>query len=172
MNNNNVKFDVLVIDNFFKNPYEVRNFALQQMYSQASPGLRTCNLTEKINYTEQLQNIIRGFYRIIRIKQTVFHVMTSSDQQWIHTDIDAVERTHIGLSVIIYLNPDSYINSGTAFYRENPDASFNKIVDIGNIFNRLIIFDISICHKPNFCFGDNIQNGRLSMNILIECETI
>lgn len=167
-----MKFNVLVIDNFFENPYEVREFALQQQFSQASPGLRTRDMTKKCNYTEKLQNIINRFYKIIQIKQTVFHLMTSSDPQWIHTDLYAVRKTNIGLSAIIYLNPDSYINSGTAFYKKNSDDSFDKIVDIGNIFNRLIIFDISTFHKPNFCFGDNVTNGRLSMNILIECETI
>jgi hypothetical protein len=167
-----VKFSVLVIDNFFENPYEVRNCALQQEYSQASPGIRTCDITEKCNYTDKLQNIIKHFYKICRIKQTVFHVMTSCDLQWIHTDVSAISKTKIGLSAIIYLTPDPYINSGTALYKKNLDGSFDKIIDIGNIFNRMVIFDIFVFHKPTASFGDNITNGRLSMNILIECETI
>lgn len=175
MNKHNTIFNLLVIDNFFENPYDVREFALYKKFTQLEniPGLRTKNMNSVINYKNLLQSLICKFYKIIEIKQTVFHIMRSCDIQRIHTDSQNVDQTNICLSAIIYLNPDSTIDSGTSFYNKNKiTCEFEKILDVGNIFNRIIIFDTAIYHTPNSCFGNDIYNSRLTLNFLIECENI
>ena len=155
-----MSFKLIVIDNFFENPYSVREFALQQTFFQLGqniPGIRAKDINSNTYYNYKLQKILNRFYKNITIKHMFFHIMRSQDKQC--------------LSVIIYLKPDANIDSGTCFYNNINDL-FYKIMTVGNIFNRLIIFDSSVYHMPVNCFGDDIYNSRLTMNFLIECENI
>jgi hypothetical protein len=89
---------------------------------------------------------------------------------------------------IVYLTPDAPINCGTSFLRHKKyklrtseifskndwyDSSLNynephldktswEIVDsIGNIYNRLVIFDAQYIHAVTEYFGETINNSRL-----------
>ena len=89
---------------------------------------------------------------------------------------------------VIFLTPDAPIQSGTSFYRnkkskvyhnsqidwsvgENGNAfsketfldptPFEKQDSIGNVFNRLVIFDGGLIHSGNDYFGHNLETSRL-----------
>ena len=107
-----------------------------------------------------------------------FQFTTCRDRSWVHID------GHNNWAGVLYLTPDAPLSSGTAFYEfydgSNCVADINllnnknetdkysqdmtkwKLVDrIGNIFNRLILFNSNRFHMSMDYFGDKKENGRL-----------
>ena len=107
-----------------------------------------------------------------------FQYTLAGDRSWIHTD------KWNNWAGVIFLTPDAPLSAGTAFYRfydgstskEDSDLLKNKEVigrftqdltkwekvdQIGNIFNRLILFDSRNYHMSMDYFGDTKENGRL-----------
>ena len=85
---------------------------------------------------------------------------------------------------VVFLSPDAPLSAGTSFYRfmdgsrSQEDTNFTKnqelidrftqdftkweLVDrVGNIFNRLILFDAHNYHMSMDYFGDSKEYGRL-----------
>jgi hypothetical protein len=107
-----------------------------------------------------------------------FQYTTSRDRSWIHTD------GFNNWAGVLYMTPNAPLSSGTAFYKFK-DGTFcekdQKILDnktetdnfsqdltkwdqvdkIGNIFNRLILFDSKRFHMSMDYFGDLKENSRL-----------
>jgi hypothetical protein len=183
---------LFVVDDFYENPMEVREFALNQIYyaGEGAVGERTRvqflfeGLKEKFEEIMQLkiasytserhgwydEGVNGRFQCCIGGVPQVFH---NDDQQW---------------AGLIYLTPDAPPQSGTSFYRhkeskvyhhsqidwsvgENGNVYSNKTFldptpyerqdTIGNVFNRLVIFDGKLIHSGNDYFGHNRETGRL-----------
>jgi hypothetical protein len=66
------------------------------------------------------------------------------------------------LAGVIYLTPDPEPESGTLLKINN------KIVQIDNVFNRLVLYDASLVHRPERCFGNTINTARLTMTIFVD----
>ena len=113
-----------------------------------------------------------------KIYNGAFQYTTSRDRSWVHID------GYNNWAGIIFLTPDAPLSSGTGFYQfydgtSNEDEmiknnskhnidSFSqdttkwKLVDqVGNVFNRLILFNSKRYHMSMDYFGDSIENGRL-----------
>jgi len=107
-----------------------------------------------------------------------FQYTTAHDRSWIHTD------SWNNWAGVLYLTPDAPLSAGTAFYRfkngeyseedvkilntkEETDKSSQdltkwELVDrVGNVFNRLILFNSKRFHMSMDYFGNNKENGRL-----------
>jgi len=107
-----------------------------------------------------------------------FQYTTARDRSWIHTD------KWNNWAGVLFLTPDAPLSAGTAFYRfmdgtrsqedtielKNQDVIDRftqdltkwELVDrVGNIFNRLILFDAHNYHMSLDYFGDSKENGRL-----------
>lgn len=107
-----------------------------------------------------------------------FQYTTSRDRSWIHTD----KWNNWG--GVLFMTPNAPLTSGTAFYRfkdgatceEEGELLKNKeevdkcsqdltkweLVDrVGNLFNRLILFNANRYHMSMDYFGDTKENGRL-----------
>ena len=180
---------VIVIDNFYNNAMETRNFVLTQEFKVRGnyPGLRTVSFA-----TEELRNIIQKYIEPFGGKITdfplpsdngeryngAFQFTTSRDRSWVH--IDGFNNW----AGVLYLTPDAPLSSGTAFYRFMDGTSCEKdmklldnkkdtdnfsqdmtkweLVDtVGNVFNRLILFNSKRFHMSMNYFGDCKENGRL-----------
>jgi len=174
--------NLIVIDNFYKNPHKVRQFALEQKYTTTGnyPGTRTksfANLELKGiigKYIEPFGGEIVEFPLESESYNGSFQYTVSRDRSWIHTD------SFNNWGGILYLTPDAPLSSGTAFYRikngsmyEAPlqkdyTDSFSQdytkwdLVDqVGNVFNRLVLFNSHNYHMSMDYFGDTKENGRL-----------
>lgn len=112
----------IVIDDFYSNPIDVRNFALAQdfFYSTTNqfPGLRTKSfLNDTIK--EALESVIYPFAgRVVswhdddELSSTgAFQYTTEEHHSWLHTD-GAVQW-----AAVLYLTPNAPHSSGTGFYR-------------------------------------------------------
>jgi len=107
-----------------------------------------------------------------------FQYTTSRDRTWIHND------GWNNWAVVLYLTPKAPVNSGTGIFRfkdgtrndEEAEARGNKkildecsqdytkweLVDrVGNLFNRLVLFNSNQYHASLDYFGTNKENGRL-----------
>ena len=107
-----------------------------------------------------------------------FQYTTSRDRSWIH--IDGFNNW----AGVIYLTPDAPLRSGTAFYKLYDGTTCKKDMEIldnkkdidicsqdltkwaevdkvGNVFNRLILFNSNRFHMSMDYFGDTKENGRL-----------
>lgn len=183
---------LIVIDNFYRNPHETREYILQQPFFVTGnfPGKRTISYA-----TEQIKQIIGDYIRPFGGEITRFHlpneensdqecyngsfqITTSRDKSWVHTD--SVDNW----AGVLYLTPDSPLTAGTAFYEFkdntrckrdqdildnkkdtdnfNQDMTKWKLVDrVGNVFNRLILFDSTRFHMSMDYFGSSLEDGRL-----------
>jgi len=190
---------LIIIDNFYNNPMETRNYILTQDFSVVGnfPGKRTISYA-----TEELKNIIQTYVepfggKIIdfpcpttnkkNIYNGSFQYATSRDRSWIHTD------KWNNWAGVLYMTPDAPLSSGTAFYRFKDGATCEEegkmlnnqsevdrfsqdltkweLVDtVGNVFNRLILFNAHRYHMSLDYFGDTIENSRLFQTFFFSTE--
>ena len=88
------------------------------------------------------------------------HLRLSSDQQkdWVHTDKSKY-------SFLTYLSETNY-KSGTVLYDKIND-DFYPHTEINFKQNRALLFKASEYHCSKFNHGDNINNGRLTLNAFL-----
>ena len=107
-----------------------------------------------------------------------FQYTTSRERSWIHAD------GWNNWAGVLYLTPDAPLSAGTAFYRfkngeySEEDAALLNTEDqtdkcsqdltkweqvdrVGNVFNRLILFNSKRFHMSMDYFGDTKENSRL-----------
>ena len=191
--NRNPSCGLIVIDNFYNNPYDVREFILTQDFTVKGnyPGKRTISFaTEQLK--EQIQKYVLPFSGKITefpipkedksdasgIYNGSFQYTTSRDRSWVHID------GYNNWAGVLYLTPDAPLSSGTSFYKfydgtsctrdmeilENKKeidmysqdlTKWNKVDQVGNVFNRLILFNSNRFHMSMDYFGNCKENGRL-----------
>ena len=170
----------ICIDNFYNDPDEVRRVALNAEYSTEGnyPGIRT-----KPMMTDSMEQIIKD---AINLNQEYnfgkqycgsFQYTTAFDRSWIHAD-GTTEWAGV-----LYLTPNAPPSSGTGFFkfkeggytRYTGDKAMDKYIDscsqdltkwekiteVANVYNRLIIYDATQFHMSLDYFGTNINNARL-----------
>lgn len=183
---------IYVKDDFLKNPYDVRNYALKQEYITEGiyPGHRSFNVSEEVK-----DLILREAKNILK-KQNIkcyaaFQYSTRDFKEGLfHTDISSY-------AAILFLTPNPPQNCGLElcekcdividdhlakdkheFYkntksiknqikfdrlRRKINNSFSPIAKIPNKFNRIVIFDSKMHHRAQKFFGDSIENSRLTI---------
>jgi hypothetical protein len=173
---------LFVIDNFYSNPDEIRNFALLQEYKsdiRFYKGLRSATTFRPENIKAQFESIMgEQITQWNYAANGVFQLMTAEDFQVYHCDFQK-------WAAIIYLTPNAPFESGTRFYasrstgiRESSgnestmqktfsggfydSTKFETVDSIGNIYNRLIIMRASCIHSAGPYFGNSLETGRLT----------
>jgi hypothetical protein len=184
---------LIIVDNFYNNAIETRNYILTQEFSVKGnyPGQRTISYA-----TEHLKEIIQKYVEPFGGKITKFpcpkqdksdaatiyngsfQYTTSRDRSWMHTD------KWNSWAGIVFLTPNAPLSGGTGFYkfkdgamceadglilnnqtevdRYSQDLTKWELVDrVGNVFNRLILFNAHRYHMSMDYFGDSKENGRL-----------
>lgn len=169
---------LLAIDNFLLYPKVVRDWALSQEFytdkelsekfktSNTFPGKRTIQVHElDIQFAntvlDKVANIVKhnfGLNHDLEIASS-FQLTVKSDSSWIHKDDNVL------VAGVLYLTPDAPVNSGTIIYTEPP----HKVKDIiGNVFNRLILYNANEYHKSAKYFGQDNLNCRLTQVFFIK----
>ena len=179
---------LLIIDNFYNNPIQTRNFILQQDFRIRGnyPGPRTVSFA-----TSEIRDMIQKYVLPFGGKITkfpleksdknyngAFQYTTSRDRSWMHCD------SWNNWAAILFLTPDAPINAGTGLYmfedgtrfdseqniRNNKDyiskhtqdvTKWTCVDKVGNIFNRLVIFNANHFHQSMDYFGYSKETGRL-----------
>ncbi len=179
---------LVVVDNFYKDPDKIRNFALKQKFDEHPKyhkGKRTDILFKFPNLKTRFESIIGR-----KIKNwdnygvnCCFQICIAGEQLVYHCD----QQEYAG---IIFLTPDAPPNTGTTFYRskitkkrkiENDsnivfktgvlDSTQFDVVDIvGNVYNRLVLFDAKMIHAASEYFGNSLDTGRLFQMFFFDLE--
>lgn len=179
--------NLIVVEDFYPNPYEVREFALKQTFKPTgyAPGYRTVQFFPEV-LQQQIQKILLNHAGNIKTWSEVcgsFNYTTAfCFKNWkgpvIHTDASS------GWAGVLYLTPDAPVNSGTAIYKNKrlAESVFERtdypavgtdwddwtkweLQDmVGNRFNRLVLYRGNNAHAPfqQNHFGHDMYTGRMT----------
>jgi len=178
---NHLERSLVVVDNFLNNVDMVRAFALSQEYEDGSDwykGRRTLRqfLSDDLKHAfEQLigKTIFSWEDQGMNGK---FQFCTPEDPLVYHQDA----QEYAGL---LFLTPDAPYNTGTSFFAHktsgirkpltNQDnnvcfsggyydsTKFDLVDTVGNVYNRLVLFDAKQIHAASCYFGKEKQDSRL-----------
>ena len=198
----NQRKSFFVVDNFYDDPYAIREFALQQTYfpGEGAVGSRT-------RKQFLFEGIKERFEEIMGVKIAEH---TGNGQGWKDGGINGRFQTcTAGTPLVyhcdsqqwagmIYLTPDAPPQCGTSFFRHKEtkikhnseinweigegnkvfnqhtflDGTPYELVDkIGNVFNRLVIFNGGLIHSASEYFGWDIPSSRLFHMFFFDEET-
>jgi hypothetical protein len=179
--NQNPKKRVFVLDNFYEDPYAVRELALQQNFIAEPAYFKGKRTDQQIIFPgtkEAFENLIGQ--KIVNWAEMHgmcgrFQSCCAEDQLVYHVD----GQQFAGM---IYLTPNAPFSGGTATYAHKKTRSrsfedegsgeafsggfydgtpFEPVDVIGNVFNRLVIFDARCFHAAHQYFGTSLENARL-----------
>lgn len=174
--------NIIVLDNFYNNVDEVRDYALQRNFNIYGnyPGVRT------EPEPQEQHGYLKTFFETILNKKimywpieynTAYQYTIEDDTTWVHHD----DTRWAG---VLYLTPDAPIKSGTSFYRHidtkistwtpGEELDYNKSEDannldkweqvstIANVYNRLVLYNGFSYHRSLLPgFGKTKEDGRL-----------
>lgn len=177
-----MRTNLIVIDNFYANPDEVRAFALSQTFDVKGnyPGLRTKSFIND-HTKEGIERTIHGFAgKVVDWMDKeedsysgAFQLTYAVDRTWIHTD------PMNNWAGVCYLTPDAPLSGGTGIYRHKKTKMFAHTFDnsldddsydytkwemvdrVGNLYNRLVIYRGDLFHASLDYFGNTPDTGRL-----------
>jgi len=178
---NSTRRQLIVVDDFLENPDEMRELALQQKYKpRHSAGVRSEEtfpffeiyrdcfaelLDEDISFREFCEPVgesVNGCFQWCKPPQ--HKVIHCDAQRW---------------AGALYLTPDAPVEAGTTLYRHKEtkerydtspglfsggyyDETRWEVVDnIGNIYNRLVLWHGTTVHAASVYFGQEIHDSRL-----------
>jgi tetratricopeptide (TPR) repeat protein len=175
-----------IVDNFYENPDEVRQFALQQEYVEGGFGRGFIGRRTEKQFL--FPGLKEKFEEIIGMKITEWES---------HGMNGRFQNAHAGEPLVwhcdsqkwggmLYLTPNAPYQCGTTLYAHKQtrartyydngwDAawkdipgdphldgtSFEPVDVLGNVYNRLVIFDASCIHSASEYFGTVMENSRL-----------
>jgi len=179
----------IVLDNVYEAPDDIRAFALTcdlKEHSKFHKGKRTDECYRFPGLKERFEQVLG---RKITGWDTYgtngcFQYCIGGDQLVYHNDT----QQYAG---VLYLTPNAPPEAGTHLYRSKHTKSMNgftgdymktyptghldpsqfELVDVvGNVYNRLILFDAHMIHAAASYFGDSKENGRLFQLFFFDLE--
>lgn len=171
---------IFVIDNFYENPDAVREFALSIPYKADNDWYKG-NRSETSYLTPHIK---RSFEDImgIKIREWETHGMNGRFQYCTPQDLLVYHYDNQTWAGMVYLTPDAPFDCGTSLYAhkktrlrhaDDPGADqcftggfydstqFELVDTVGNVYNRLVLFDARCFHAASKYFGTDIKNSRL-----------
>lgn len=179
-NINNYNKRIFVVDDFYTDPYAVREYALQQEFVADLRYYKGKRTQEKffVPGTRKVFESIIG--QPITVwddygMNGVFQTCNAEDALVYHTDLQQ-------WAGMVYLTPDAPFQCGTSMYAHKQtkarhvshpgiESAFDggyydktkfELVDVvGNVFNRLVIFNGKCIHAASEYFGKELEDSRL-----------
>jgi len=186
-----MRHQLIVLDDFYTNPHEVRGGALQRDFHVSGnyPGMRTDGIAPGFSQALKTYFEENVVYRPITYwpegYNTSYQVTTEDDTTWVHHDSTT-------WAAVLYLNPNPPKNTGTTIYSlkssdvyqyEGAETEYNQkpwLADrslwepeivVENRFNRLICYRGDLYHCSTTAgFGDSKENGRLFQVFFFDTE--
>lgn len=193
-----MQISAYIIDDFYSDVNEVRNFALQQDFSIIGnyPGPRTKSFLND-SMKGVIESVVSPFYGKVTYWSEeqytgAFQFTTSRDRSWIHAD----QTTK--WAGVCYLTPNAPLSAGTGLFKhketglimapKNEDGSYNdeilskiyrdsqdmtkwELVDkLANVYNRLVLYRGDYFHMSLDYFGQDKYDGRLFQTFFFDTE--
>ena len=179
----------LVVDNFYENPDEVRKFALSRTFHnhpEYHKGRRTDECYRFAGLKERFEQLLGRKVTNWEKYGTngCFQYCIAGDQLVYHHD----SQLYAG---VLYLTPDAPPQTGTSLYRSKytkkmkvpstehdmvfkngflDETEFELVDVIGNVYNRLILFDSHMIHAASKYFGTTKENSRFFQLFFFDLE--
>jgi hypothetical protein len=165
----------IIIDNFFKQPKEIAQFAKKLDYSEVGknyPGKRTkCISTINEEFYKSFADMVFFNFPFEVVSYDLNLTFQLVEEKY---DIGLVHTDSCEITVIVFLNEKYALEKcGTGIYQQletfdsgfvldhqeidesdkqnviKHNSKFSKIIDVDNVFNRALIFDGRIPHCAN-----------------------
>lgn len=172
-----MNINTIVIDDFLDKPDIVRNSVLQIDISRTCngmyPGARSDRAdADYTNYVQQkIETILNKSILGWEQDSLQFQLCLENEKTWLHCD----ETDWAG---ILYLTPDAPVAAGTGIFRHKDtkiftgpaadinvkdEAQWELITTIGNVYNRLVLYNGKMFHRSLISgFGNSKETGRLT----------
>jgi hypothetical protein len=183
--NSNYRPGMWIVDNFYKDPDAIRKFALEQDYHQG--GLGRGYIGRRTHQQFLFPGLKEEFERIMGRRITAWeeHGMNGRFQYSMEGEPLVYHCDSQKWAGMIYLTPDAPLETGTGTHAlrgtkifhnsqegimgafrgdgaQNLDKTIFEPVDIiGNVYNRLVIFNAGYLHSALGYFGYKPENARL-----------
>jgi hypothetical protein len=192
-----MEVNAFIIENFYSNPDEVRQFALSQDFGVRGnyPGQRTIPfLNESI--TDTIESVISPQWGRVTDwgdeYTGAYQYTTQGDRTWIHAD------NTTRWAGVCYLTPNAPLSAGTGLfkhkatgltshpykadgtpdnelmneiYKDSQDYTTWEMTDrLANVYNRLVIYRGDYFHASLDYFGRDQYDGRLFQTFFFNTE--
>jgi hypothetical protein len=172
---------IVVVDDFLSNPDAIRKLALAQTFEADERYYKGKRSRER--FLNEFDHRILGRLLYGLVDEWPRHGMNGRFQFCVPTDplvFHADGQTHAGT---IYLTPDAPPEAGLSLWKSKAtgarrptdpaldavtfggkllDPTAWELVDkIGNVYNRLVLWDATLIHSASCYFGTELQNARL-----------
>lgn len=191
----NVKQTCWIVDNFYENPDQVREFAMNQEYVEGGFGRGF------IGRRTEKQFLFPG------LKEKFEEIMGMKITNWKEHGMNGrFQNCHSGEPLVyhcdsqrwggmLYLTPNAPYQCGTTLYAHKQTRArsyydqgwdnawknmpgdphldrtpFEPVDVMGNVYNRLVIFDASCIHSASEYFGTVMENSRLWQMFFFDTE--
>lgn len=192
--------DIIVVDDFYADPDAVREYAMNNLTFQPSDYHKGQRATERFileGTKEKLEEVIgrkiynwnhggyaNGIFQFCTADQPiVFHIDSQMMAAMVYLTPDAPVSTGTAMykSKVTGLrgfpndtrNTQAYIDTFKGVSKELNfyDSTQYEMVDtVGNVYNRLVIFNSSNIHAATEYFGDSIENARFFHMFFFDVE--
>ena len=152
-----------VVHNFYDNPDEVREMAINSKYELINWGNYIGNDTvDHMIMTPELDRKIRKLFPedYYSVTCSRFRKAIDGDSHLSYIHIDSEERNS-GWHILIYLTKDTGVKDGLVFYDDQVGSNITRVQKYE--YNMAVIADYSYFHAPmhKTGFGDCVENSRL-----------
>jgi hypothetical protein len=182
---------VVIKDDFYSNPEELRNLAMSKSYQEPPAGTPRLAVTAICNEAESkaMFDLLQPYLAEVEGNRIVganilFRYTLASAQKKVFCHVDGCSNAGI-----VYLTLPENCAGGTTIYRhkQTGDEIYRKqnrhlynfrepsqwevISEIDMAYNRLVMYPGQLFHaiSPVF-FGDQIENSRLTQNVFVYRE--
>lgn len=178
--NKQPKKRLFVVDNFYSDPIAMRDFVLSVEFTSDNDWYKGHRSKEKY-LSPQIKQAFEDIMGI-KIREWESHGMNGSFQYCTPQDLLVYHYDSQTWAGMIYLTPNAPYDCGTSLYAskitgarhkdEDPQdrsfiggfydsTKFDLVDTVGNVFNRLVLFDARCFHAASKYFGTNIHDSRL-----------
>jgi hypothetical protein len=195
---NNLHKGIMVVDNFYKDPDAIREYAITNLTFNSSGYHKGERSQERfiLNGTKE------RFEQIIGRKVTNWEHPEYANGRFQFCVEDDPIVYHVDnqtFAAVVFLSPDAPLEAGTATYRskitgatrfeefDTPEfittfkgygseinfydgSSFEVVDQVGNVYNRLVIWDAKTIHAATKYYGNNINNSRFFQLFFFDVE--
>jgi hypothetical protein len=179
INYNNIP-SFVVIDDVYVDPDSVRNFALSQTFNY-HPNNHKGRRTDTTFLFNGLKDLFESKLNC-KIKNWEYYGTNGCFQYCIAGEQLVYHFDAQQYAGVLFLTPDAPPQTGTTFYRSKytkkmkvsdnehsivfkngfyDSTEFDVVDVVGNVYNRIVLFDARMIHAASCYFGTNIDNGRL-----------
>lgn len=180
--------EIIVVDDFLDDPDAVRRLALRQPFVKMhSAGVRTEQQFLHIApFRERFEELLgRTLLDWDNNANGRFQCCLAADAIPYHSD----SQSRAG---VLFLTPDAPIEAGLSFFRGRQGGQRRRVNDarlmeltfgggaefdrdrweevdrVGNVYNRLVLFDALFAHGASAYFGTSLEDGRLFQNFFFD----